>query len=259
MPNETVLYKITNSVAHIILNRPDRYNSYNHDLTLGILQGLDNARRSDEVRVVLIYGSGPGYSAGADLKGVAPDPLEVAEYMPMYYGAIVKKIMTTEKPVISAIHGSVAGVAMGMALASDLRIMADTAQMKAPFVNIGLGPDGGVGWLLTRLVGYSRAFEILSSGQGIAASRCHEMGLTNRVVSEDMLMSEATQWAEELAQKAPLSMATIKKDLQHALTSGLYENIIYESENQRTTIGSEDFVEGVMAFLGKRKPQWKGK
>lgn len=260
MPNDTVLYAVEDNVAKITLNRPDRYNTYNHDLTVGILAALDHARHDETVRAVLIHGNGPGYSAGADLKGfMSGTAAEIAEYIPIYYGSIVRKIINMEKPVISAIHGAVAGVALGMALASDLRIMADTANLRFPFINIALGPDGGAGWLIVRAVGYSRAFEIVTSGDKIPASRCYELGICNRIVPQDEMMESAMTWAKQLAAKAPLAMKITKQDLNHATSHTLAENVLFEAENQKLCLQSKDFGEGVEAFLTKRKPVFTGK
>ncbi len=260
MPNESVLYHTENNVAYITLNRPDRYNSVNHDLTLGLLQGLDNAKFDSSVRAVVLRGADPGFSAGADLKSMnIQSAAEVVEYIPMYYGSIVKKIMHLDVPVIAAIHGAVSGVSLAFALACDLRIMAEDAVLRYPFINIGLGPDGGAGWLIVRAVGYSKAYEIVTSGDKISAQECHRLGLCNRIAPPASIMEEAQKWAEQLAQKAPIAMAITKRDLHHAVSHSLYENTIYEAENQAKCLVSKDFSEGVMAFIQKRKPKFEGK
>jgi 2-(1,2-epoxy-1,2-dihydrophenyl)acetyl-CoA isomerase len=259
MPNDAVLYSLDNHVAHILLNRPDRFNSVDHDLTTGLLQGLDNALFDPEVRAVVLSGAGPGFSAGADLKGFTTQTAkEIVQYIPMYYGSIVKKIITMDKPVIAAIHGSVAGVSLAFALACDLRVMSESAVLRFPFINIGLGPDGGAGWLLTRAVGYSRAFEIVVGGEKISAQRCYELGLANKLVSSDETLSTALEWAHVLAQKAPIAMMISKRDLRHASTHTLSENTLFEAEQQYAGLTSRDFTEGVQAFLEKRKPNFTG-
>lgn len=177
----------------------------------------------------------------------------------MYYGSIVKKIMTIEKPVIAAINGSVAGVGTAFALACDLRVMADNANIRYAFINIGLGPDGGAGWLLTRAVGYSRAFEIAVEGEKIPAEKCLSLGLCNRVVPEAELGDASLAWAKKLAERPTLGVGITKQALHHATTHTLMETTILEADNQAKALRSHDHSEGLQAFFGKRKPVFIGK
>jgi len=260
MPNDSVQYFKKGAVAHILLHRPDRYNSVNHDLTVGFIQGLQNAKWDDEIKSVVISGEGPGFSAGADLKGiVSQTAAEIEDYIVMYYATIVKKIIHMDKPVIAAIHGAVSGVSLAFALACDLRVMDEKTVLRYPFINIALGPDGGAGWLLQRLVGYSRAFEIITSGEKYSADYCHQLGLCNKVAPVGEALSTAMVWAENLAEKAPLAMAITKRDLRHAAKSTLEENTIFEAREQKAALESKDFSEGVSAFMEKRKPVFTGK
>ena len=127
------------------------------------------------------------------------------------------------------------------------------------FINIGLGPDGGAGWLLARQVGYSRAFQIAIEGKKITADRCLELGLANKVVSADKLLEEAKNWAQTLAERPTLAVGITKEDLYHAMNHDLYENIVFEADQQTAAFASHDLREGVMAFLQKRKAKFIGK
>lgn len=255
-----VLYRCEGPIAILSLNRPERYNAFNDALLTGINEGLDRAAADAAVRVIIIHGNGPGFSAGADLglfAGITPEA--GSAYIKANYGPLMQKFCRLPKPVIAAIHGSAAGVGCALALICDLRVMAQNANLRYAFINIGLGPDGGAGWLLTRAVGYSRAMEIACSGEKVNAGRCLELGLTNRVTPQEDLMKTTLQWATELAAKAPLGLAATKADLQFALDHSLQETIEYEADQQQKTFASQDLREGVDAFLNKRPPRFSGR
>lgn len=257
---EAVLYRTEGSVAVITLNRPDRYNAFNDDLITGLNAGLDQAADDPSVRVIVIHGAGPGFSAGADLglfAGVSPE--QGRDYIKAHYRPLMQKISDLPKLIIGAIHGTAAGVGCALALACDLRVMAEDASFRYAFINIGLGPDGGAGWFLTRAVGYSRAMEIACSGEKIGADRCLELGMTNRIAPTDELLSHTLEWANFFAQKAPIALGATKADLQFALDNPLEATIAFEADQQMKPFASEDLREGVGAFLAKRSPQFKGK
>lgn len=258
--NNAVLYHEEGPVAVLTLNRPDRYNAFNDDLIEGINAGLDRAAADPANRVILLHGAGPGFSAGADLglfAGVTP--AQGRDYIKAHYLPLMQKFCELPKLVIGAIHGTAAGVGCALALACDLRVMAEDASFRYAFINIGLGPDGGAGWFLARTVGYSRAVEIACSGEKIGAEKCLELGLTNRIAPTEDLMDQALQWANELARKAPIALGITKADLQFAIDHSLPETIEYEADQQMAAFSSEDLKEGVGAFLAKRKPNFKGK
>ncbi|MEM6630901.1 MAG: enoyl-CoA hydratase-related protein [Bacteroidota bacterium] len=261
LENSAVLFEQVGSVGVITLNRPDRYNGVNHDLVLGLLDALEKAKLTREIRAVVLKGNGKGFSAGADLGGDVTEmiPERMDDYITENYGAICRRIMTLSKPVIAAIHGAVAGVSTAFALACDLRIMAEKANFRYAFINIGLGTDGGAGWLLARAIGYSRAFQIAVEGEKIPASTCLELGLTNKVVPEERLEEEALAWAMRLAERPPMGVAATKRVLHHAMNHSFPESVSFEADIQAKALGSEDFQEGVMAFFEKRKPNFKGR
>jgi enoyl-CoA hydratase/carnithine racemase len=186
-------------------------------------------------------------------------PEQGRDYIKAHYRPLMQKLCELPKPIIGAIHGTAAGVGCALALACDLRVMAEDASFRYAFINIGLGPDGGAGWFLARAVGYSRAMEIASSGEKIGAQKCLQLGLTNRVAPTENLIHYAMSWAGELAQKAPIALGITKADLQFAIDHSLAATIEYEADQQMAAFASEDLREGVGAFLAKRKPDFKGR
>ncbi|PHN04695.1 enoyl-CoA hydratase/isomerase family protein [Flavilitoribacter nigricans] len=258
--NSAVLYHEEGPVAVITLNRPSRYNAFNDALIQGLNTSLDQAAADPNIRVIILRGAGPGFSAGADLglfAGVTPE--QGRDYIKSNYRPLMRKFCDLPKPIIGAIHGTAAGVGCALALACDLRVMTEDASFRYAFINIGLGPDGGAGWFLARAVGYSRAMEIACSGEKIGADRCLELGLTNRIAPVGEMMAFALEWANELAQKAPIALGITKADLQFAIDHTLDETVDFEADQQMAAFSSEDLREGVGAFLAKRPPRFKGK
>jgi 2-(1,2-epoxy-1,2-dihydrophenyl)acetyl-CoA isomerase len=162
-------------------------------------------------------------------------------------------------PVIAAVNGSAAGIGMSLALQCDLMIMSDNAFMLSPFTTISLVPDGGLNWLLVRQLGYRRAFQLSVESERIDANRCVDLGLANKVVPADELVTSAIQWAEALGERAPLSLAATKKVMRHAMDNDWESSFDTEADLQDVLTRSEDNAEGVAAFFEKRPPKFKGK
>jgi 2-(1,2-epoxy-1,2-dihydrophenyl)acetyl-CoA isomerase len=259
---KTVLYDVVNDVARITLNRPDLYNAFTEAMLSELGQALKTADRATEVRAVVISGAGRGFCAGADLSRFTNGPVSdnfVYDYLMTYYLPVIKAIRTMEKPVIGAVHGSAAGAGAALALACDLRVMADNANIALAFSNIGLVPDAGSTWFLVRQVGYSRAFEIAAEGEKIPAQRCLELGLANRLAQSEALLDEATAWAEKLAQRPTYALGLTKRAMNASLTNDLFAAIEYEAHMQQLAIVSLDHKEGVTAFVEKRAPVFRGR
>ena len=163
-----------------------------------------------------------------------------------------------DKPVLAAVAGPAAGIALSFALACDLVVMSQDAYILSPFAAIGLIPDGGATWLLARRMGYHRAYEACIEGDRISAQRCLELGLANRVVPKDDLLSETLAWAETLTEKAPIALALTKRAMRASMNSSFEEAISYEAKMQNACQESEDSTEGIAAFVEKRKAQFKG-
>ena len=263
--DQTVLYAVEQGVATITLNRPARRNA----LTPAMLQALQahvmQAGQAADVRAVLITGAGQGFCAGQDLSIFAgiiePTAVRALVYdvVLTYYRPLIESICQLEKPVVAAINGVAAGAGASLALACDLRMMADDASLLLAFSNIGLVPDAGASWFLTRLVGYSRAYAIAISGERVPATRCLELGLTNRVTASTTLLTEAQGWAQALAQRPTVALGLTKRVMQQATQQDLSAILVAEAELQARAAMTADHREGVAAFVEKRTPIFTGR
>jgi 2-(1,2-epoxy-1,2-dihydrophenyl)acetyl-CoA isomerase len=259
--DQTVLYEANNGVATITLNRPDRLNALVDEMLGELKQALQNAERDRSIRAILITGAGKGFCAGQDLNRLPAEITDnhIYEHVLNHYRPVIKLLHTIEKPILAAINGVAAGAGASLALACDLRVMSKTAYLLQAFSNIGLIPDAGSTWFLVRQVGYSRAFELAVEGDRIPAERCLELGLVNRVVEPEALLSAARAWAEKLAQRPTLAVGLTKRAMNRAMTSSLLEAVEYEAHLQQLAAESEDFAEGSQAFREKRPAVFKDK
>jgi enoyl-CoA hydratase/carnithine racemase len=258
--NLSVTFEKKGGVGIISLNRPEKYNGVNTELLHQLRHHLEHCHQDSFIRSVILRGEGQGFCGGADLENFAGgiEPEYVRDYLIEHYQPLLRLMVTLPKPIIGAVHGSAAGVGAALALACDLRIMAEDANIRYAFINIALGPDGGASWLLARLVGYAKAFEIAVEGKKIDAKTCLQLGLTNRIAVAGNLMSDALHWATELAERPTLAVALTKDALHQSLNQDIYQNIALEAENQVRAFKSSDFQEGVHAFLQKRQPRFTG-
>ncbi len=258
---KAVLFEVNEGVALITLNRPDRYNAVNQDLVDGISESLDKAKNDDSIRAIVMTGAGKGFCAGADMMvfGEEATPEQRRDYLIDEYQPLMSQFYNLNKPIIGAINGTAAGVGAAFALACDLRVMSEKSAILFAFINIGLGPDGGASWLLSRQVGYSKAFEIAISGKKVLGQQCLELGLTNRVVENEKILENAINWAKELANRPTLAIGITKQDIVHSMNNDLDSTIAFEAEQQVLAFKSHDLKEGVTAFIEKRKPNFRGK
>lgn len=259
MSYETILFTIENSVATVILNRPDVFNAANEKMTTEIQDVLKTIEKDPEIRAVILTGSGKAFCSGQDLKDTKGQLRSLKESLNRRYNPIIRKMRTIEKPFIAAVNGVAAGAGCSLALACDLRIMSETAYMNMAFVKIGLVPDSGAHFFLMKLAGQGRAFEMMAFGDKIPAQKCYEWGLTNWVVSESDLIPKAAEYALQLAQSPTKSIGMMKRTLNQAAFKSLDEILDYEGFMQEAAGRTEDFKEGVLAFAEKRKPAFKGK
>jgi 2-(1,2-epoxy-1,2-dihydrophenyl)acetyl-CoA isomerase len=261
---ETINLSVSEGVATIELNRPDALNAWTTQFGHDLLAAVRHAETNEEVRAVLITGAGRGFSSGADLKEIGSSQTDggrpdVYRQLTEVYHPIMQEIRRLEKPVVAGVNGPAVGIGCSLALCCDLIVAAESAYFLLAFVNIGLVPDGGSSlWLPTRL-GMARAMELCMLGERLPAPRALEWGLINRVVPDEQLRLQAGELAGRLAAGPTRSYAGTKRQLNNWLYSRMGEQLELEAQIQREMSGSEDFVEGAMAFIQKRPAAFRGR
>jgi 2-(1,2-epoxy-1,2-dihydrophenyl)acetyl-CoA isomerase len=245
------------AVLTITLNRPDVLNAFNSEMHRGLGAALKDAR-DDGVRAVVITGAGRGFCVGQDLTEFREAPGDIASRLRQSYHPNIRAIRALEKPVIAAVNGAAAGAGMSLACACDLRLAADSATFVPAFINIGLIPDSGGSYFVTRILGPARAFEWLASGKRVTAAEAHAWGLVSEVVETDALPSRAAELAAQLADLPTRGVGMTKRLLDHAVTATLEQQLEREAQLQAAATQTEDFKEGVAAFLEKRPPKFRG-
>ena len=246
------------AVLTITLNRPDVLNALD-TATHRALRGALKEAAADDVRAVVVTGAGRGFCVGQDLKEFREAAHDIAEHLRRNYHPNIHAIRALEKPVIAAVNGPAAGAGMSLACACDIRIAADDATFVPAFVSIGLVPDSGGTFFVTRLLGYARAFEWLCSGRTLSAAEAHAWGLVSEVVETESLLARAIELAGLYAALPTRAIGMTKRLLDRAGTVGLDEQLEWEAQLQAVATQSEDFREGVAAFLEKRKPAFTGR
>jgi 2-(1,2-epoxy-1,2-dihydrophenyl)acetyl-CoA isomerase len=245
------------AVLTITLNRPDVLNAFNGAMHRAFAAALKDARDGG-VRAVVITGAGRGFCVGQDLTEFREAPGDIGSRLRESYHPNIRAIRTLEKPVIAAVNGAAAGAGMSLACACDLRVAADSATFVPAFINIGLIPDSGGSYFVTRILGPARAFEWLASGKRLTAGEAHAWGLVTEVVATDALAGRAAELAARLAELPTRGVGMTKRLLDHAVTATLEEQLEREAQLQAAATQTEDFKEGVAAFLEKRPPRFRG-
>jgi len=255
----TVNYEMkSDAVALITLDRPSALNAFNKEMRADFLDAMATASANAAVRAIVLTGAGRGFCAGADVTDVQ-EPRNVEDILNVEYAAFLTVIRTCEKPVIAAINGPAAGIGMTTALTCDLKVMSEEAYLMPAFANIGLVPDGGLSWLMTQEMGYSRAYQAAIEAEKITAEKSLSYGLVNRVVAADAVLTNAIDWATQLCERAPIATALTKRAFRAAAQAGLPAAAATEAVLQRTAIATDDCKEGVTALFQKRKPAFKGR
>jgi 2-(1,2-epoxy-1,2-dihydrophenyl)acetyl-CoA isomerase len=245
------------AVLTITLSRPDVLNACNAALHKGLAAALKEARGPD-VRAVVVTGAGRGFCVGQDLTEFREAPGDIGSRLRSTYHPNVLAVRALEKPVIAAVNGVAAGAGVSFACACDLRIAADSASFVPAFINIGLIPDSGGSYFVTRILGPARAFEWLASGRKLTAAEAHAWGLVSEVVETDALVARAAELAAQLAALPTRGIGMTKRLIDHALHATLEQQLEREAELQTAATQTEDFKEGVAAFLEKRPPEFRG-
>jgi 2-(1,2-epoxy-1,2-dihydrophenyl)acetyl-CoA isomerase len=260
--HETVDVTKDGPAARILLNRPDALNAWNEQFGRDLLDAVETVAGDDSVRAVLITGAGRGFSSGADLKeqrgsddGGLPD---LGARLDEIYHPIITGLREMPKPVVAAVNGPAVGIGCSLALAADLIVAAESAYFLLAFVNIGLVPDGGSTAFLPARVGYARSAEMAMLGERVPAKQALDWGLINQVTSDDELESVSTGLLERLANGPTASYAGSKRLLNRRAYADLTGQLDAEAEAQRGQGQSKDFVEGVVAFVEKRPPNFTG-
>ncbi len=256
---ETVNYSQSGHVATITMNRPDALNSFNTQLRLDLSAAIERANTDSSVRVVVLGGEGRGFSAGHDLADGLGNHPTIEQTILKEYKPLLKAIDGSDKLFISAIKGAAAGIGAAVAMTCDLIVMADDGYFFLAFAGIGLVVDGGASYHLVRKLGYKKAMEIVVEAQKVPAQECLSLGLINKLVPADELMSAAQGWAERLAEGAPLAQKYNKQLLKRAQEADLDAMIDLEASTQNITIATEDHETARKAFFNKEKPVFVGK
>ena len=245
------------AIGWIRLNRPEKMNAIGALTRKQLGEAIKQAERDDSMRVVVLTGSGRAFCSGADVTEMSNDggmhtPEEVGEILRNEYMPMLVRLRTMAKPVIAAMNGPAVGIGASYALACDIRIATPEAYLMEAFVNIGLAPDGGVSWLLPRLAGTGVAYEMFFTGKPLAAPDAHRLGVINRLVPAERLEQEVRDLANQLAAQPRNAMAGAKRAVNNALNSTYEEAMEFESYLQEAQAGSQEFVDGVQAFLARR-------
>ncbi len=262
MGDAHVLYEVRGQVAVITLNRPRAKNAFSPEMITLWKDFLEKARDDRNVRVIIVTGKGETFCSGGDIRDMAEGKLKSWDMKRFLWDGVHRIALTLEdldKPVIAAINGAAMGAGLDMALMCDFRVSSDRARLAESYINLGLIPGDGGAWFLPRLVGTSKALELLLTGDVLTAEEARDLGIVNRVAPHDKLMEETLRFAEVMAAKPPLAVRMMKRAVYQAQTSTLRAHLDYISSQLSLLSETEDHQEAARAFLEKRKPRFEGK
>jgi 2-(1,2-epoxy-1,2-dihydrophenyl)acetyl-CoA isomerase len=258
----TVLCELDDGILHVTLNRPDKLNSFNEDMHRSFRAAIQRAHDEDEVRCVLITGAGRAFCAGQDLGDRDPrtmdGPPDLGHTLETFYNPTLRLIRSLEKPIVVAVNGVAAGAGANIALACDVVLAGKSAKFIQAFAKIGLTPDAGGSFMLTRLLGEARAKGLALTGEPLPAEKAADWGLIWKAVDDDALMDETNALARQFAAGPTRGLGLTKQSIQAAGTNSYDAQLDHERDTQRVAGRTADYAEGVTAFLDKRKPDFRG-
>ena len=255
----SILFEIKNGVAFITLNRPEKFNSFNRDMALLLQTKLDECASLHEVRCVYITGAGKAFSAGQDITELTGDnKLEIKQILSEHYNPIVKRIRNLPKPVIAAVNGVAAGAGANMALCCDIVVAAESASFIQAFSKIGLIPDSGGTFTLPRLIGWQKASAQMMTGDKVSATAAEQMGMIYKTFPDIIFEEESRKIAATISQMPTKGLAYTKHALNNSFHNSWEEQLLLEDEFQQKAASTDDYSEGISAFLEKRIPVFKG-
>jgi len=261
MPYETIQYEVVQGVARLTLNRPAVMNAINQQLGQALYDAFKAIEGNSEVRAVVLTGAGRGFCAGQDLgdDSAINNGANLSNAVRERYNLLIAKMQSLPMPIIAAVNGAAAGAGFALALACDIRFAAVNAKFTMAFSKIGLVPDSGSSYFLPRLVGVGRALEMAWMADVFSAEEALRYGVVNRVFSADLLLEETYAFAERLAKGPTLALGLTKQAINRNFSSSLADALELEAELQAKAGASDDFQEGVQAYLEKRPPVYKGR
>jgi 2-(1,2-epoxy-1,2-dihydrophenyl)acetyl-CoA isomerase len=255
----SIIYTVENSIAKITLNRPDKFNVFNREMSLDLQASLDKAAADKNVRAVYITGEGKAFCAGQDLsEAINPEGPGIQRIVREHYNPIILKIRNIEKPVVCAVNGVAAGAGANIALACDVTIAGSSASFIQAFSKIGLIPDSAGTFFLPRLIGFQKASALMMLGDKVSAADALSMGMLYKVTEDANLQEEAMAIAKTLADMPTRGIGLTKKLLNESMFNSLEKQVLREEILQAEAGETYDYKEGVNAFLEKRKPVFKG-
>lgn len=259
--SNSILLKIENKIAFITLNRPKVFNSFNREMALSLQKNLDDCESNPEVRAIVLTGNGKAFCAGQDLKEVTSPKLNPGfkKILEEHYNPIITRIRSIRKPIIGAINGVAAGAGANIALACDVVVAHEKVSFIQAFSLIGLIPDSAGTYFLPRLIGFQKAQALAMLGDKISAEDAEKMGMIYKVIPFENFENDVNQLASKLANMPTKALGMIKELFNKSLNNNLEDQLALESKLQIEAAQSEDYAEGVAAFIEKRQPNFKGK